>query len=114
MTCLFCLLWHPILNHDLPGLFLSNGPGDPTRCTATIANLRTALKMDRPIFGICLGNQLLALAAGAKTYKMKFGNRGVNQPCIDLRTTLCYITSQNHVRPALVRVLYFISLISFL
>ena len=82
----------------LAGLFLSNGPGDPTRCATTIANLRTALKMDRPIFGICLGNQLLALAAGATTYKMKFGNRGVNQPCIDLRTTLCYITSQNHVR----------------
>lgn len=49
-----------------------------------------------PIFGICLGNQILALAAGAKTYKMKFGNRGMNQPCIDMRTARCYITPQNH------------------
>ena len=49
-----------------------------------------------PIFGICLGNQLLALAAGAKTYKMKYGNRSMNQPCIDMRTTRCYITPQNH------------------
>ena len=49
-----------------------------------------------PIFGICLGHQLLALAAGARTYKMKFGNRGMNQPCVDLRTGRCYITAQNH------------------
>ena len=83
-------------NEDYDGLFLSNGPGDPTQCMKTVEHLKVALKMDKPIFGICLGNQLLALAAGAKTYKMKFGNRGVNQPCIDLRTTLCYITSQNH------------------
>ena len=83
-------------NDDYDGLFISNGPGDPIQCGKTIEHLKIALKMDRPIFGICLGNQLLAIAAGAKTYKMKFGNRGVNQPCIDLRTTLCYITSQNH------------------
>eukprot|EP00455_Lapot_gusevi_P002905 TRINITY_DN1119_c0_g1_i4.p1 TRINITY_DN1119_c0_g1~~TRINITY_DN1119_c0_g1_i4.p1 ORF type:complete len:1506 (-),score=632.79 TRINITY_DN1119_c0_g1_i4:111-4553(-) len=83
-------------NEEYDGLFLSNGPGDPTMCAVTIQHLRTALKMDRPIFGICLGNQLLALAAGARTYKMKFGNRGMNVPCIDLRTTSCYITAQNH------------------
>ena len=62
----------------------------------TIKSLQWAISQDIPIFGICLGNQLLALAAGAKTYKMKYGNRGMNQPCVDLRTTRCYITSQNH------------------
>ena len=67
-------------------------------CQATIASVRWALALEppKPIFGICLGNQLLALACGAKTYKMKYGNRGMNQPCIDLRTTKCYITPQNH------------------
>jgi len=80
------------------GIFVSNGPGDPTMCTSTIASLRWALALNppKPIFGICLGNQLLALACGARTYKMKYGNRGMNQPCIDLRTTKCYITPQNH------------------
>ena len=73
-------------NHDIKkerydGLFLSNGPGDPAMCEVTIENVRWALEQDVPIFGICLGNQLLALAAGAKTYKMKYGNRGMNQPC---------------------------------
>ncbi len=78
------------------GLFISNGPGNPITCTATIAQLKIALTKPTPIFGICLGNQLLALAAGCKTYKMKFGNRGANQPCIDTRTNRCYITAQNH------------------
>jgi carbamoyl-phosphate synthase small subunit len=80
------------------GLFLSNGPGDPTMCAVTVAHVAKVMQ-DRPttpIFGICLGNQILSLAAGAKTYKMKFGNRGMNQPAIDMRTTRCYITSQNH------------------
>jgi carbamoylphosphate synthase large subunit/anthranilate/para-aminobenzoate synthase component II len=80
------------------GLFLSNGPGDPAMCPQTIASIQYALQLEppRPIFGICLGNQLLALAAGATTYKLKYGNRGMNQPCIDLRTGRCYITPQNH------------------
>jgi carbamoyl-phosphate synthase/aspartate carbamoyltransferase len=82
------------------GIFLSNGPGDPTMCHETIASIKWAIQQKVvppvPIFGICLGNQLLALACGAKTYKMKYGNRGMNQPCIDLRTTKCYITAQNH------------------
>ena len=79
------------------GIFISNGPGDPTMASETIASIKWAIKgQAKPIFGICLGNQILALAAGAKTYKMKYGNRGMNQPCIDLRTTRCYITSQNH------------------
>ena len=80
------------------GLFLSNGPGDPTMCPETIKSIQYAMSLDKPkpIFGICLGNQLLALASGAKTYKLKYGNRGMNQPCIDLRTGRCYITPQNH------------------
>ena len=66
------------------GLFCSNGPGDPSQCKETIKSLKWAISQDVPIFGICLGNQLLALAAGAKTYKMKYGNRGMNQPCVVL------------------------------
>jgi len=82
---------------EYDGLFISNGPGDPTMCAPTIKFLKAALENRAvPIFGICLGNQLLALAAGCKTYKMKYGNRGANQPCIDTRTTRCYITAQNH------------------
>jgi len=83
---------------ECDGLFLSNGPGDPSKCRATVDCIRRCLEKrpSLPIFGICLGNQLLALAAGARTYKMKFGNRGMNQPCIDLRTGRCYITAQNH------------------
>lgn len=85
-------------NIQWEGLFLSNGPGDPTMCQETITSVRYALELvpPRPIFGICLGSQLLALAAGANTYKLKYGNRGMNQPCIDLRTGRCYITPQNH------------------
>eukprot|EP00435_Cladocopium_sp_Y103_P035220 s1158_g9.t1 len=83
---------------DFDGLFLSNGPGDPTQCATTVENVKYIMKHrpSLPIFGICLGNQILALAAGATTYKMKFGNRGMNQPVVDLRTQRCYITSQNH------------------
>merc|ERR1719210_3233629 len=83
---------------EFDGLFLSNGPGDPSQCTVLIDHVRTVMQKrpKTPIFGICLGNQILGLAAGAKTYKMKFGNRGMNQPCIDMRTTRCYITPQNH------------------
>ena len=85
-------------NIEWQGLFLSNGPGDPAMCPGTVKSIQYALALDppRPIFGICLGNQLLSLAAGAKTYKLKYGNRGMNQPCIDLRTGRCYITPQNH------------------
>lgn len=77
-------------------VFISNGPGDPAKCTKTIEILKKSLKCNKPIFGICLGNQLLALAAGAKTYKLKYGHRGQNQPCIETGTNRCYITSQNH------------------
>jgi len=86
-------------NIQYEGIFLSNGPGDPQDCRETISSIRwalTAFTPPKPIFGICLGNQLLALACGARTYKMTYGNRGMNQPCVDLRTTRCYITAQNH------------------
>ncbi|KAH8052656.1 carbamoyl-phosphate synthase [Aureococcus anophagefferens] len=86
---------------DYDGLFLSNGPGDPEQCAATIAELRKTLAREgdavRPVFGICLGNQLTGLAAGAKTTKLRFGNRGQNQPVLDaLHPGACMVTSQNH------------------
>jgi carbamoyl-phosphate synthase / aspartate carbamoyltransferase len=81
--------------HD--GLFISNGPGDPSTLSSVVHHLKTAIAQAKtPIFGICLGHQLLSLAAGAKTEKMKFGNRGHNIPCTDLISGRCYITSQNH------------------
>ncbi|XP_074101855.1 carbamoyl-phosphate synthetase 2, aspartate transcarbamylase, and dihydroorotase rudimentary [Cotesia typhae] len=78
------------------GLFLSNGPGDPTVCQTTVANIRKVLGKKIPIFGICMGHQLLSLAAGCKSYKMTYGNRGHNQPALHLATGRCYMTSQNH------------------
>lgn len=80
----------------LQGLFISNGPGDPMMCKKTIHHIRQVMKRGVPIFGICLGSQLLALAAGAKTYKLKYGHRSQNQPCLEIGTKRCYITSQNH------------------
>jgi len=81
---------------DYDGIFLSNGPGDPIQCKETIEILKKALLRKKPIFGVCLGSQILALAAGAKTYKLPFGHRGQNQPCMELSSGKCYITSQNH------------------
>jgi len=78
------------------GVVISNGPGDPKVCSQTIANVRSMLGRNIPIFGICLGSQILALAAGGNTFKLKFGHRGQNQPCIASGTLRCYITSQNH------------------
>ncbi len=78
------------------GVVLSNGPGDPTDYAPTIKIAKRALKKGKPIFGICLGIQIIALATGAKTYKLKFGHRGHNQPCRNFDTNNCYITSQNH------------------
>ena len=94
-------------NHDLTGieydgLFLSNGPGDPKACGRTIAMVRRAFSLGKPVFGICLGNQIMALAAGGDTYKLPYGHRGQNQPCIEAgagkngASPRCYITSQNH------------------
>ena len=83
---------------EFDGLFLANGPGDPERCERTVEHIRTFLnnKTIRPCMGICLGNQLLARAAGAKTYKLKYGHRSHNQPVQRVGTTQCFITSQNH------------------
>ncbi|NBC82552.1 MAG: glutamine-hydrolyzing carbamoyl-phosphate synthase small subunit [Bacteroidetes bacterium] len=83
-------------NDDYDGLFISNGPGDPVKCDKTVEHLSTALKDKRPIMGICLGNQLLALAAGAKSYKLKYGHRSHNQPVLQNGTKKSFITSQNH------------------
>lgn len=97
----------PVTTHRVPynydftdrpfdGVFISNGPGDPTMCPETVAIVKKAMAMQKPIFGICLGIQMLSLAAGAKTYKLPFGHRGHNQPCIDTLSRRCYVTSQNH------------------
>jgi carbamoyl-phosphate synthase small subunit len=92
---------YDFLGEDFDGVLVSNGPGDPLACGETIQHLARALRANRPIMGICLGHQLLALAAGANTYKLKFGHRGHNQPCIEVGTRQegterCFITSQNH------------------
>ncbi|MBK9290896.1 MAG: glutamine-hydrolyzing carbamoyl-phosphate synthase small subunit [Bacteroidetes bacterium] len=78
------------------GLFISNGPGDPVQCEKTIAHLRKSLDDERPIFGICLGHQLLSLASGATTQKLRFGHRGHNQPVLETGTQRAWLTSQNH------------------
>lgn len=78
------------------GVFVSNGPGDPITADKTIESIKWAMKENKTIFGICLGCQIMALASGAKTYKLKYGHRSANQPCIDINTSHCYITSQNH------------------
>jgi carbamoyl-phosphate synthase small subunit len=83
-------------NEEFDGLFISNGPGDPKMCTAAIDNIRKSLGSGKPVFGICLGNQLMALAAGADTYKLKYGHRSHNQPVLRVGTDRAYITSQNH------------------
>jgi carbamoyl-phosphate synthase small subunit len=81
---------------EFDGLFISNGPGDPKMCAKTIEHLKKSLEDTKPVFGICLGNQLMALASGADTYKLKYGHRSHNQPVIQVGTDKAYITSQNH------------------
>ncbi|HDH08704.1 MAG TPA: carbamoyl phosphate synthase small subunit, partial [Gammaproteobacteria bacterium] len=78
------------------GVFLSNGPGDPEPCDYAIASIKEIVATDTPVFGICLGHQLLALASGAQTEKMKFGHHGANHPVQDLASKHVMITSQNH------------------
>ncbi|XP_070556717.1 multifunctional protein CAD-like isoform X2 [Ptychodera flava] len=98
-ACVTVVPWdYKLDSTEFDGLFLSNGPGDPEQCTAAIENLRGVFRSPKPkpVFGICLGHQLTSLAIGASTYKMKYGNRGHNQPCIHKGTDRCYITTQNH------------------
>ena len=85
-----------VLAMNPDGVFLSNGPGDPEPCTYAIAAIKTILEQKVPVFGICLGHQLLALASGAKTEKMKFGHHGANHPVQELATGRVMISSQNH------------------
>lgn len=82
---------------EFDGLFISNGPGDPDTCDAAVQNIRKAMQNERlPIFGICMGNQLLSRAGGAQIYKLKYGHRSHNQPVRQVGTNRCFITSQNH------------------
>lgn len=83
-------------DEEFDGVFLSNGPGDPTTCQESVRILAKAMQKQKPIFGICLGTQLMALAVGAKTYKLPFGHRSQNQPCLDISGNRAYLTSQNH------------------
>jgi carbamoyl-phosphate synthase small subunit len=85
-----------ILEYNLGGVIVSNGPGDPKKCVKTIECVRGLVEEDIPVMGICLGTQILALALGGDTYKLKYGHRSQNQPALDLETNRCYITTQNH------------------
>lgn len=85
-----------IIESNPDGIMLSNGPGDPKECTSVIEEIRKLYETDIPIFAICLGHQLMALATGADTYKLKYGHRGGNHPVKDLETGRVYISSQNH------------------
>lgn len=85
-----------ILEYNPSGVIVSNGPGDPKKCVETIECVRGLVEEDIPVMGICLGTQILALALGGDTYKLKYGHRSQNQPALDLETNRCYITTQNH------------------
>ncbi len=87
---------YDFFGEDFDGICISNGPGDPKLADKTIEHVRRGLKERIPIFGVCLGNQILALAAGADTYTLKFGHRSQNQPCSEVGSRRCYVTSQNH------------------
>jgi len=94
-------IWHLPHDHDLSdieydGLFISNGPGDPKQAKRTIQTVKKALAGQKPIFGICLGHQILALASGHKTFKLPYGHRSQNQPVRETATGHCFVTSQNH------------------
>jgi carbamoyl-phosphate synthase small subunit len=88
--------YEQVMSYNPKGVVISNGPGDPKVCTDTIKTASKLIKESTPTLGICLGNQILALAGGANTYKLKFGHRGQNKPCVDRRNNQVYVTSQNH------------------
>lgn len=83
-------------DYKYDAIFLSNGPGDPSLLKPVVVKIKKAMDRGVPVVGICLGIQLLSIAAGAKTYKLKYGHRSQNQPCVDTETGRCYLTSQNH------------------
>ncbi len=85
-----------ILKHDPKGVVISNGPGDPQNCPNTISTAKSLIENDIPTLGICLGAQILGIAGDAKTYKLKYGHRGQNKPCVNLSNNQVYVTSQNH------------------
>ncbi|MGQ9538965.1 MAG: glutamine-hydrolyzing carbamoyl-phosphate synthase small subunit [Candidatus Bathycorpusculaceae bacterium] len=85
-----------ILEYNPDGVLISNGPGDPKKCAETIECVRELVEESVPVMGICLGTQILALALGGDTYKLKYGHRSQNQPVLDLKSSSCYITTQNH------------------
>jgi len=87
---------YDFVNMQADGIVISNGPGDPKMCPQTVENVKRAMQKNRPMLGICLGSQIMGLAAGANTYKLKYGHRSQNQPCSEMGTKRCYITSQNH------------------
>ena len=88
---------HDFLKEKADGIVISSGPGDPKLVDQTIAHVKSALEGNTPILGICLGSQMLALAAGGNTYKLKYGHRSQNQPCVEVGTkSKCHITTQNH------------------
>ena len=89
-------LTEEILEYNPAGVILSNGPGNPKKCVKTIECVRGLVEEDIPTMGICLGTQILALALGGDTYKLKYGHKSQNQPVLDLETSRCYITTQNH------------------
>ena len=88
--------YEKVLSYNPVGVVISNGPGDPKMCTPTINTAKQLIEKSVPTLGICLGNQILALSAGADTYKLKYGHRGQNKACINKENNLSYITSQNH------------------
>ena len=87
---------YDFLDEEYDGLFITNGPGDPKKCKATIKNIARAFERNEPMMGICLGNQLMGLAAGAETYKLKYGHRSHNQPVKQINSNTSFITAQNH------------------
>lgn len=92
-----CVPWnYDFTTMDYDGVCISNGPGNPDTCGEVVENIRKAMQIGKPIFGICMGNQLLAKAGGAKIYKLKYGHRSANQPVRQVGSDRCYVTPQNH------------------
>ena len=95
-----CLPWdskpEDVEKYSPSGVIVSNGPGDPQKCEQTIQTVKSMMDQSMPMLGICLGAQIMGIAGGAKTYKLKYGHRGQNKPCVDLDDGRVYVTSQNH------------------